>query len=161
MHQHRPFAVAHLLRLLAVGVAGVMLAPAHATEALPPVYPVELDGAAITTAFDGQSISGVYSDNTPVKETYAVGGKITSYWDPYLQTTGSWSVVNGLLCTFYDNAAMSGGCFRVEQLSANCFDYYFAAGSTAETEKSVPGASYTARAHIVGKPDTCPVALSS
>jgi hypothetical protein len=119
-----------------------------------------MDGPAIIKAFDGKTLKGVYADGTPVQETYLNGGKI-DYWDPYRTTSGNWSVVNNLLCTFYENNEMSGACFKVVQVSTNCFDYFAAAGSEAEALTPVPGKpSYTARAHIVGLPDTCPEDLA-
>jgi hypothetical protein len=119
-----------------------------------------MDGPAIIKAFDGKTLKGVYADGTAVQETYAVGGAI-DYWDPYRVSKGKWSVVNNLLCTFYENPDMSGACFKVVQVSANCFDYFAAATSEAEALAPVPGQpNYTARAHIVGLPDTCPEDLS-
>ena len=131
--------------------------PAEATER--PKEPVPLDGPAIIKTFEGKAVSGVYSDGTPVKETYKLGGSI-DYWDSIRTSTGSWSVVNNLFCTFYNNTEMNGGCFRVEQVSANCFDYYALASSTEEAQAPSDKPRYTARAHIVGAPDTCPEDLS-
>ena len=94
-----------------------------------------------------------------MQETYFVGGAI-DYWDAFRTSKGKWSVVNNLFCTFYEDAEMSGGCFRVEQVSANCFDYLAVAGSTEEALKPSDKPRYTARAFIVGTPDTCPDELS-
>ena len=121
--------------------------------------PIALDGPSIIKIFEGKAVSGVYADGSPVKETYKLGGGI-DYWDSIRTSTGSWSVVNNLFCTFYNNVDMSGGCFRVEQLSANCFDYYALASSTEEALIPSDKPRYTARAHIEGAPDTCPVDLS-
>ncbi len=144
-------------RIIALGLWLVLNLSAHATEQ--PKGPVVLDGPSIIKVFDGKAVSGVYSDGTPVKETYKVGGGI-DYWDSYRSTTGTWSVVNNLLCTFYNDSEMSGGCFRVEQVNANCFDYFALAGSTEEALTPSDKPRYTARAHIEGAPDTCPDELS-
>jgi hypothetical protein len=48
----------------------------------------------------------------------------------------------------------------VEQLSANCFDYYALASSPAEAMSPADKPRYTARAHIEGAPNTCPDDLS-
>jgi hypothetical protein len=128
-----------------------------ATETLK--APVPLDGPAIIKTFEGKTVKGVYADGTPVQESYKVGGGI-DYWDSFRTSTGTWSVVNGLFCTFYNATEMSGGCFRVEQVSANCFDYFALAGSTEEALKPTDKPRYTARAHILGAPDTCPDELS-
>jgi hypothetical protein len=138
-------------------VLSFLLQPTLATEK--PKAPVAMDGPSIIKAFEGKALKGVYADGTPVQETYLVGGKI-DYWDAMRVSTGNWSVVNNLLCTFYDSAEMSGACFRVEQVSANCFDYLALANS--ETEALAPSGAprYTARASIVGIPATCPDELS-
>jgi hypothetical protein len=124
-----------------------------------PKAPVALDGPTIIRIFDGKAVTGVYADKTPVRESYKIGGGM-DYWDPYRTTTGTWSVVNNQLCTFYNDAEMSGGCFRVEQVSANCFDYYAVAGSTSEALTPSDKPRYTARASIDGVPETCPDELS-
>jgi hypothetical protein len=144
-------------RSIAVCLLVLLTTPASATEQ--PKVPVALDGAAMIRIFEGKGVSGVYADGTAVKETYKLGGGI-DYWDTIRSTTGTWSVVNNLFCTFYDDANMSGGCFRVEQVSANCFDYFALADSTEEALKPSNKPRYTARAHVEGKPDTCPDDLS-
>ena len=142
---------------IVLGLLATLSLPASATETLK--APVPLDGPAIIKTFEGKTVKGAYADNTPVQETYFTGGAI-DYWDAFRTSKGKWSVVNNLFCTFYDDAEMSGGCFRVEQLSANCFDYFALAGSTEEALKPTEKPRYTARAHIVGAPDTCPDELS-
>jgi hypothetical protein len=131
--------------------------PVHATDK--PQPPKALDGPTIIKIFDGKAVTGVYADGTPVRESYDTGGGM-NYWDPSRVTTGTWSVVNNQLCTFYNDPEMSGGCFRVEQVSANCFDYLVAATSTAEALAPSDQPRYTARASIDGIPETCPDELS-
>jgi hypothetical protein len=142
--------------------AGLILAllfalPASATES--PKAPLALDGPAIIKTFEGKTVKGVYADGTPVQETYFLGGKI-DYWDSTRTAKGNWSVVNNLFCTFYDETSMNGGCFRVEKVNSNCYDYYALAESETEALTPTDKPRYTARAHIVGLPDTCPVDLS-
>jgi hypothetical protein len=134
-------------------VAGfaVLAFPALATQSKGPIV---LEGPAIIAIFEGKTVSGVYADGTTVRESYQVGGKIT-YWDPYYgNRTGQWSVVNNLFCTFYDG--MTGGCFRVERVSENCFDYLAQASSEQEALAPTDKPRYTARAFIEGRPSTCP-----
>jgi hypothetical protein len=145
-------------RGIIIGLALItFVLPATATDK--PKAAQALDGPTIIKIFDGKGVTGVYADGTPVRETYKVGGGI-DYWDSYRATTGTWSVVNNQLCTFYNDTEMSGGCFRVEQVSPNCFDYFAVATSTTEalTPSEVP--RYTARASIDGIPETCPDELS-
>ena len=144
-------------RSITAGLLALLTLPAQATEQ--PKAPVPMDGPTIIKIFEGKTATGAYADGTPVKETYKLGGDI-DYWDSFRVSTGTWSVVNNLFCTFYNTADMSGGCFRVEQVSANCFDYYALASSTDEALTPTDKPRYTARAHIEGVPDTCPVDLS-
>ena len=118
-----------------------------------------LQGPQIIALLEGKTLKGVYADGTPVQETYAVGGKIPDYVDSRQTSTGTWSVVNNQLCTFYD-ADMAGGCFRVEIIGSNCFDYFAVASSVEEALTPTGKPRYTARAHVDGVPDTCPDDLS-
>jgi hypothetical protein len=136
----------------------LLATPASATDQTK--FPRVMDGPAILKLLEGKTLQGVYSDGTPVSESYAIGGKIPDYADPLRKVTGTWSIVNNTLCTFYDDNQMSGGCFRVEQVSANCFDYYVVAGSETEALGPNDKPRYTARAHVLGLPDTCPDELS-
>ncbi len=145
-------------RMIAALVLLCSTSVAQATDK--PKTPVALDGPTIIKIFEGKAVSGVYADGTPVKETYKTGGGI-DYWDAFRSTTGTWSVVNNQLCTFYEDLEMSGGCFRVEQVSANCFDYLAVATSTAEALTPSDQPRYTARASIDGTPKTCPDELSA
>ncbi len=142
-----------------IAAAALLLALHGANATEQPKGPVALDGPAIIRIFEGKAVSGVYSDGSPVKESYKQGGSI-DYWDTTRTSTGTWSVVNNLFCTFYNTPDMSGGCFRVEQVSANCFDYFALASSTGEALSPTDKPRYTARAHIEGAPDTCPDDLS-
>lgn len=139
-------------RRLTLLAALLLFAPAAlATQSK---LPVAMSGPEIISVFEGKTVSGVYADGMAVRESYLVGGNIT-YWDPfYGSRTGQWSVVNNLFCTFYDG--MTGGCFRVERLSENCFDYLAQASSEQEALTPTDKPRYTARAFIEGKPSTCP-----
>ena len=117
-------------------------------------------GPQIISLLEGKTLKGVYADGSPVQETYAVGGKIPDYVDNYQSSTGTWSVVNNQLCTFYDSK-MAGGCFRVEKLNDNCFDYFVMASSVEEALAPQERPRYTARAHIQGVADTCPSDLTT
>jgi hypothetical protein len=121
--------------------------------ASPPLTPRPLDGAAIISAFEGKTLTGAYGDGRPFRETYDAGGAI-DYWDPFGAASGQWSVKNNLFCTFYDG--MDGACFRIEQIGANCFDFYAAADTLEQAETPSPKPRYTARGSATDKPSTCP-----
>ena len=142
------------MRHLAFALPLLWLADATA----PAVKPRILAGPEIIAAFEGKTVAGAYSDGLAVKETYAVGGAIT-YWDPRGEDTGNWSVMNNLFCTFY--SSMAGGCFRVVQVSANCFDYYAMTTSPEEALNPTGKSAYTARASVQGMASTCPDELQA
>ena len=146
--------MAHQRRIAALAALVFLATPAVATTP----KPVVMQGPELIAAFDGKTASGAYGDGTPVRETYLVGGGIT-YWDPnWGDKTGKWSVINNLFCTFYDG--MTGGCFRVERIGANCFDFLVAASSEEEALQPGQRRDYTARVFIEGAPSTCPDELS-
>jgi hypothetical protein len=130
------------------------LAVLLAAQAQPaPQEPRILQGPEIISAFEGKTVAGAYNDGLAFKETYFSGGKI-DYWDPRASTAGQWSVVNDLFCTFY--TAMTGGCFRIVQVSANCFDFYAAADDEREALDPGGRSDYTARGSVQGASSTCP-----
>lgn len=80
-----------------------------------------LDGADIRRLFAGVTLAGVYADGVAFRETYGEDGSI-DYADDRGSDIGRWSVIGSAFCTFYDS--LVGGCFAVEQESANCFTFY-------------------------------------
>ena len=117
-----------------------------------------LQGPDIISAFEGKTVEGAYNDGLAFRETYFSGGNI-DYWDPRASSGGQWSVVNNLFCTFY--TAMTGGCFRIVQVSANCFDFYAAADSEREAMDPAKRSDYTARGAVKGTASTCPDELQA
>ncbi len=127
------------------------------SEARPPDAKL-LQGPEIITVFEGRTVAGAYGDGLAFRETYHAGGAI-DYWDPRMSSAGQWSVVNNLFCTFY--TAMNGGCFRIVQVSTNCFDFYAAADTEREALDSGKRADYTARGAVEGTASTCPDELQA
>jgi hypothetical protein len=144
--------------LIALALAGFASTSALAVENV--ARPRTLSGPEIIAVLQLQTLQGIYADGTPFKETYR-SDNLTDYSDLYRIETGNWSVVNNLFCTFYESHEMNGACFRVEQIANNCFDFYAAASTAEEARNPSKKIQYTARAHVTGKPDTCPAALSS
>lgn len=137
------------MTVLALPLAVLLLVDAAAV----PPQPKLLKGPEIIAAFEGKTVAGAYHDGLAFRESYFSGGKI-DYWDPNAASAGNWSVVNNLFCTFY--TTMTGGCFSIVQVSANCFDFYAAADSEQQALEAVPRADYTARGAVQGAPSTCP-----
>lgn len=85
-----------------------------------------LTGSEFERLFAGITLAGLYADGVSFEETYAKDGSI-DYADDRGRDHGRWSVAGNAFCTFYDTLA--GGCFAVEQESANCFTFYAVDGS--------------------------------
>ncbi len=146
------------MKNLAIAVPLLFLADVTTAPQPPTVKEKILSGPEIIAVFEGKTVAGAYGDGLAVKETYAVGGGI-SYWDPRGNDTGQWSVMNNLFCTFY--SSMAGGCFRIVQVSDNCFDYYALTATAEEALNPKDRPSYTARASIQGVASTCPDELQA
>ena len=106
------------LACLSVGAATVAIAQSPMSW---------LTDEEIRRAFAGISIDGAYIDGLPFTEAYANDGSI-DYRDKRKAMTGNWSIVNNSFCTLYDGI-VTGGCFKVLQRSANCFEFYFLAST--------------------------------
>ncbi|MBU2532598.1 MAG: hypothetical protein KKB37_07650 [Alphaproteobacteria bacterium] len=112
--------------------------------------------AALRASFAGHAISGEYVDGRTFTERYEDSGALvyrestsTVPW------TGHWSVVRGRFCTIYDTFG-TGGCFRVHQVSDNCFEFYFETRTEEEARRSTPRTpSWTARAWRTDHVPTC------
>jgi hypothetical protein len=108
----------------------------------------------IRRAFAGTSIDGAYIDGLSFTEAYADDGSI-AYRDKRKAMTGKWSIVNNSFCTLY-HGIVTGGCFKVLQRSANCFEFYFLASTEIEAAMPKPRRpSWTARGWNKAKPATC------
>ncbi len=113
-----------------------------------------MDAAGLTSTFKDKALEGEYASGRTFKETYRGDGGLR-YQDDMRESGGHWSVSQGTFCTIYDDDP-AGGCFRVQQIGANCFEFYF----VARTEDKTPGPpdrdpSWTARAWISDRESTC------
>lgn len=107
----------------------------------------------LEAAFADAALEGKYADGRPFHERYRADRRV-EYRERGVVTGGRWSVQAGTFCTIYD-ADASGGCFRVKQVSANCYEFYFVARSELEAERDPRRPAWTARGAIVGKPGAC------
>jgi len=113
-----------------------------------------LDEAKLAAIFKGQSLDGEYASGRKFSETYEANGKL-DYRDDMHTSGGHWSISSGTFCTIYDDDP-AGGCFRVQQIGANCFEFFF----VARTEDKAPGPpgstpAWTARAWLADRASTC------
>lgn len=92
-----------------------------------------MSNAELRSAFAGTTIEGIYRDGRTFAEVYHADGRL-NYDEGSRHITGHWSVVSGTFCTIYDSSA-SGGCFRVHQISGNCFEFYFQSRDEADAAK--------------------------
>ena len=128
-----------LLACLAVGLAF----PAAAAGDL-------LDDNGISAALPGITLDGVYADGGFFSETYAVGGAIT-YRDRNGKAGGSWSIKDGMFCTFYEN--QQGACFFVRRDGENCFA--FIEPKIGPGGNKTPRDAWTSRGWNRASPSSC------
>jgi hypothetical protein len=132
----------------------ILLSLAAATSIAAQPVTAWMDEADIKQSFSGVEIDGVYVDGTKFTESYDGTGAIM-YRDTRKAMTGRWSVVNNSFCTLYDGT-VTGGCFKVVKVSANCFEFYFLAATEEETAATDPGRPrWTARGWNKKHPATC------
>lgn len=112
-----------------------------------------MSDAELRTAFSGVTLEGKYGSGKSFSETYRADGRV-AYQERGATIGGKWSVEAGTFCTIYDTDP-TGGCYRVRQVSTNCFEFYFVA-RTEEKAHSEPGRpAWTARGSVTGMPGAC------
>jgi hypothetical protein len=116
--------------------------------------PAWMSSAEMIEAFQSQTIAGVYPDGLTFEESYDSAGRLT-YTEPGRSQTGQWSAEAGVFCTIYDEST-TGGCYRVQQVGANCFQFHFISASPEEA-RNLPVArpAWTARAWVKDRGATC------
>lgn len=115
-----------------------------------------MTASELRATFAGKTISGRYADGARTfSEDYATGGTLT-YREKGLAMGGRWTIKADTLCTFYDKA--EGGCFRLRQSSANCYEFHAVAAPKATVPPPPPRAKavdWDARGSIAGRAPTC------
>lgn len=125
---------------------------------------VTLDDNAIKTFVIGKTLLGIYADDSQWRETYFVDAGL-DYQDVGGRFTGTWTVTDQQLCTFYDDDALDGGCFAVVKRSSNCVDFYPIDPATGTTFVSAAlmaaGIGWHARGWRSDQPSTCETSVVS
>ncbi len=127
----------------------IWTAPASASD-----NGIWMDAAGLAETFKGKELDGEYASGRTFKELYRADGGLR-YKDDMRESGGHWSIASGTFCTIYDDDP-AGGCFRVQKIGSNCFEFFF----VARTEAKAPGPpdrdpSWTARAWFSGDKPTC------
>ena len=134
------------------GLIPAVIAVLLAVFALPAAADDMLDEGAIAATLTGITLDGVYADGGFFSETYAAGGAI-AYRDRNGKSDGTWSIKDGMFCTFYEN--QQGACFFVRREGDNCFAFIepkLGAGGS-----KVPRETWTSRGWNRATPSTCVV----
>lgn len=110
----------------------------------------------LKTAFAGRTIHGQYADGRAFREQYAADGSLDYAEEaPARRLRGHWSIIKRRFCTIYENSS-TGGCYRVRQVSANCFEFFFETRTEAQVRQSTPrNPTWTARAWRDDGVSTC------
>jgi hypothetical protein len=119
-------------------------------------HPFWMSAEALHQTFAGQVITGNYSDGRTFDDLDDAAGRLVYIeHEPPRRQTGHGSIVNDRFCTIYDTSS-SGGCFRVHQVSPNCFEFYFATRAEEEARRSTPrNPTWAARAWRIDTVSTC------
>lgn len=113
-----------------------------------------MSGRAITEAFAGKSLKGLYPNgNVWTEEIYA--DSRTDYREGPKHWKGNWWVTDKEFCFAYPPPGL-GGCFRVTKISLNCFELYDFSGEAAHLpEPPFIGDRWNGRMWYADRPTTC------
>lgn len=84
--------------------------------------------SAMRDAFVGKTLEGHYGNGRSWIETYTKDGRL-DYREGPREAKGTWHFRGAVFCTFYDAAyrpMFNGGCWVVQKVSANCYEFYLA-----------------------------------
>lgn len=154
MTRSNPFAASAILLVLTCSAS----ATTDRVDPLPPP-PISaslpwMEDAAIRSAFSGKTLQGHYANGVAFTESYGTGGAV-NYLERERSLPGHWSVQGGAFCTIYHRDA-AGGCYRVKQITDNCYEFYYVARTEFEAANGLTvGPAWTARAAVSDRTSTC------
>ena len=125
-------------------------------------YGQRITGDELELHFKGLTHSGAYNFTRSGEarafytERHNIDGTVL-YKEDELTADGRWGVFNDILCYYYTNKDMVGGCFRVYRVE-NC--YYFYSNSLPDDPNEIDGDFWTARSTRKGERQKCEAALS-
>ena len=134
--------------------AGVWLTVVAATGAS--ASDIWMSNERLQATFGGKTIVGQYADGRAFREAYAGDGSLDYVEEkPPRRLHGHWSIIKRRFCTIYANSS-TGGCYRVRQVSTNCFEFYFEWRTEEQVRQSTPrNPTWTARAWRIDSVSTC------
>ena len=113
-----------------------------------------MEDEALREAFADKTLQGNYANGKAFVEVYRADGSI-EYREQGIEYHGHWSLQAGSFCTIYDGDP-TGGCYRVRQVSANCYEFYFVSRTEEQAAKrDFTGPAWTARAAVSDRSATC------
>lgn len=125
-------------------------------------YAQRIVGDELELHFKGLTHSGAYNFTLAGEarafytEQHNIDGTVL-YKENELIADGRWGVFNNILCYYYTNATLTGGCFRVYRVE-NC--YYFYSNTLPDDPSEIDGDFWTARSTHKGERQKCEAALS-
>ncbi len=107
----------------------------------------------IIAAFVDQQLSGVYPGGAPWSELVRSDGT-SDYREGGRQREGRWWMQGDNFCFRYD-LPLSGGCFRVVRIGANCYELYAVNPGQETVPGPQAGANWNGRMWRDDAPPTC------
>jgi hypothetical protein len=155
----------HLKRSLAViaalsWLAGLAAAQSQSLDIRP--FAKRIMGDDIAAHFSGKTHAGAYNFSRGgdardfYTERHNEDGTVF-YKEGNTSAHGRWGVFNDVLCYYYVESQVSGGCFRVYRVE-NC--YYFYSDNLPDDPDEIEGDFWTARSTLKGERQKCEAAIS-
>lgn len=113
-----------------------------------------MSGEDIQRTFSGQALTGLYPSQRAWSETIGTDGT-TDYREGANHWQGRWWVRGREFCFSYPPPGV-GGCFRITQISANCYELYEHTGEAGGDEMPPDIADlWNGRMWHADRPTTC------
>ena len=155
----------HLKSLFILSAALTLLAPLASAQSqrldIRP-YGERIVGTDLAAHFTGQTHAGAYNFSRDGKarafytETHNKDGTVF-YIENDIEADGRWGVFGDILCYYYNNNVLNGGCFRVYRVK-NC--YFFYSNNLPDDPNEIDGDFWTARSTLKGETQQCEAAIS-
>lgn len=113
-----------------------------------------MSGEDVRTTLTGKQLAGTYPGGRPWRERINADGT-SDYEEGEIRRPGRWWLDGPRFCFRYPHP-MSGGCFLVVRVGANCYELFSASAPPAPTDRGPPaGASWNGRMWRTETATTC------